>query len=178
VLTGFAVYFGVGGFKRRPDANAIVSKVQQLSELVTVRYSIEKVVGIREEKSPFGAESILLLVRGKVLAGLNLGELKPGDVSNVNRGIVKIRLPAPNIHDAYIDERYTRVWDRSITWWTPWVSPDPDLEHRARLQALDEIKAEAVEMGILGEAQRAGEADIRNVLNALGLKEVTFAHGD
>ncbi|MBV9443588.1 MAG: DUF4230 domain-containing protein [Acidobacteriaceae bacterium] len=165
-------------WRRTPDSPAIVSQVQRLSELVTVRYSIEKVVGMREEKSPVGEESILLLVRGRALAGIDLGALKPSDLTDLNDGSIRIRLPAPRIQTTYLDEEYTKVWDRSITWWTPWVTPDPDLEHKARMRALDEIRTEALEMGILAEAQRDAEADIRSLLNALGVKQVSFAYGD
>src|ERR1700735_4654391 len=63
------------------DSRAVVKEVRQLSELVTVRYSIEKVIGMKEEHSPVGTESILLLVQGKVLAGIDLTGLKPDDVT-------------------------------------------------------------------------------------------------
>jgi hypothetical protein len=143
---------------------------------VTVKYGIEKVVGMKEDKSPVGSESILLLVQGKVLAGVDLAELKPDDVI-VNRGVVNIRLGQPHIQEAFIDEKNTKVWDRSITWWTPWVSPDVDLEHKARLQAIEDIKKAALDMGILGEAKRNAEMDIRGVLRAFGIEKVEFGYG-
>lgn len=46
------------------------------------------------------------------------------------------------------------------------------------MQALQDIRAEALSMGILQEAERDAQADIRNVLQAAGLKQVTFTHGD
>lgn len=93
------------------------------------------------------------------------------------RGTVLIRLAAPHIQQVYLDEKYTKVWDRSVTWWTPWVTPDADLEHKARIQALDDVKAAALDMGILAEAQRNAEEDIRNILRAFGTETVAFTHG-
>ncbi len=165
-----------GGVETILDSAAVVKEVRPLNELVTVKYGIEKVVGMREEKTPIGAESILLLVQGKVLAGVDLSDLRPEDV-RVNQGVVNIRLMPPHIQEAFIDEKNTKVWDRSITWWTPWVSPDIDLEHKARLQALDDIKKAAVEMGILTEARKNAEADIGSVLRAFGFKRVEFSSG-
>jgi len=159
------------------DSAGVIKEVRQLNELVTVRYGIEKVVGMKEEKSPVGTESILLLVQGKVLAGVDLAELGPGDVTVVSRELVNVRLPQPRIQEAFLDEKYTKVWDRSITWWTPWVTPDVDLEHKARMQALEDIKKAALEMGILGEAKRNAEMDIRGVLGALGAGKVEFGYG-
>ena len=90
---------------------------------------------------------------------------------------MNIRLSPPRIQEAFLDEKNTKVWDRSITWWTPWVSPDIDLEHKARLQALEDIKKAALDMGILGKAKKNAEADIRAVLQVLGFRKVDFGYG-
>jgi hypothetical protein len=179
VLIAIAVYW----YETRPgraqvtlDSAAVIKEIRPLNELVTVKYGIEKVVGMKEEKSPVGTESILLLVQGKVLAGVDLADLQPADVV-VTGGVVHIRLPEPHIQETFVDEKNTKVWDRSITWWTPWVSPDVDLEHKARLQALDDIKKSALDMGILGEARKNAEADIRGVLQAVGVGKVEFGNG-
>jgi hypothetical protein len=178
VLLAIIVYQRVSrtGAAYSLDSPALVKEVRQLNELVTVKYGIEKVVGMKEQKSPLGTESILLLVQGKVLAGVNLADLQPGDVSMINRTAVNIRLPQPHIQEAFLDEKYTKVWDRSITWWTPWVSPDLDLEHKARLQALEDIRKAALDMGILADARRNAELDIRNILQAFGITKVDFAY--
>jgi len=158
------------------DSPGVVKEVRKLNELVTVRYGIEKVVGMKEDKSPVGSESILLLVEGRVLAGIDLSQLKPSDIHFVGRDDVQIRLPPAHIEDASLDEKHTKVWDRSVTWWTPWVTADIDLEHKARLRAIDEMKASAMEMNILGEARRNAEGDIRSLLEAFGMKSVEFSY--
>ena len=182
LVIGMACYFRyyapAGGFLHRDlDPASVVHEVQRLSDLVTVRYVIEKVVGLSEEKQPVGSESILLMVQGKVLAGVDLNEFNQYNVETLKGHDAVIRMPAPKIMEAFLDEKNTKVWDRSITWWTPWVSPDVDLEHKARLQALEDIKKAALEMGILGEARRNAEMDIRGVLQAAGVKKVDFASG-
>src|ERR1700744_5882548 len=142
LLIALIIYlrFGPGSTNVHLDSPAIVKEIRQLNELGTVRYSIEKVVGMKEQKSPLGAESILLLVQGRVLAGVDLSALTPNDVTIHGRAHSVIRLAQPNIEEAFLDEKNTKVWDRRITWWTPWVSPDADLEHKARLQAIDNIR--------------------------------------
>jgi hypothetical protein len=167
----------MGGARQTLDSPAVVKEIRQLNELVTVRYGIEKVVGMKEEKSPVGSESILLLVQGKVLAGVDLAQLTPADVTMFKGDAVRVHLSPPHIQEAFLDEKYTKVWDRSITWWTPWVTPDVDLEHKARMQALEDIKKAALDMGILGEAQRNAETDIRNILRAFGIEKVDFGYG-
>jgi hypothetical protein len=49
-----------------------------------------------------------------------------------------------------------------------------DLEHKARMEAIDDIKEAALEMGILGEARRNAETSIRVLLRAFGIEEAAF----
>jgi hypothetical protein len=86
---------------------------------------------------------------------------------------MQIALPSPKIVHIVIDEKETKVWDRRITWWTPWVPFNPDLERQARLAAKDAIERAATEMGILDQARRNAEAGIQSLLEAFGVKLVT-----
>ena len=179
LVIGMACYFRyyapAGGFLHRDlDPASVVHEVQRLSDLVTVRYVIEKVVGLSEEKQPVGSESILLMVQGKVLAGVDLNEFNQYNVETLKGHDAVIRMPAPKIMEAVLDEKNTKVWDRRITWWTPWVAPDLDLEHKARLQAIDDIRKTAVQMGILDDARRNAETAIKKFLGTFGIDAITF----
>ncbi len=160
--------------RRVVDAPAVVREIQELSELVTVRYSIQKVVGLEEDKVPFGSERILLMVQGDVLGGVDLSLLSTNDVQVAADGVVTARLPQPKVMHVYVDEKQTRVWDRSKTWWTPWEPYDPELEQKARLAALEAIQAAAVQMGILSNAQDNAENTVRKLLHAGGVESVRF----
>jgi hypothetical protein len=178
-LGGACVYLyyfeGRGAVVRRVvDAPAVVREIQELSELVTVKYSIQKVVGLEEEKVPFGSERVLLLVQGDVLGGVDLSSLSTDDVQVSAADVVTARLPQPKVMHVYLDEKQTRVWDRSKTWWTPWEPFDPELEQKARLAALEAIQAAAVEMGILSNAQDNAENTVRKLLRAGGVDSVRF----
>ncbi len=161
-------------FRSGVDTPAVVREVQQLNDLVTVRYLVEKVVALKEQKVPVGSESILLLVQAKVLAGVSLKDMTQYNVQMRGPHAVTIGLPEAHIVDAYINEKQTRVWNRSITWWTPWVAPDNDLEHKARLAAIDDVRKAAIEEGILSDATRNAQMSISNLLHALGVSDVKF----
>lgn len=158
------------------DAPAVVTRIQQLHNLVTVRYSIQRVVGLTEEKTPFGSESILLMVQGEAQAGIDLRQIKAQDLQ-MAYGAVYVTLPKAKLTDVYLDEKQTKIWDRSVTWWTPWVPFNPDLEHKARLQALDEVRASALQMGIIAQAQKNAEVAIKDLLGAMHL-DVKYKPGD
>jgi hypothetical protein len=144
-----------------------------LNELVSVKYTIQKVVGLEEKKVPLGSEKILLFVQAEVLAGVDLSLLAPSDVKSLPGQIIHVTLPAPKIVHVVIDDKQTKVWDRQITWWTPWVPFNIDLERQARLAARDEIEKTALEMGILDQARRNAEVSIKSLLETFGVKAVT-----
>jgi uncharacterized protein DUF4230 len=159
---------------RTLDAPAMVREIQGLSELVSVKYTVQKVVGLEEKKNPVGTEKMLLIVQAQVLAGVDLAALPPGAIKISAHNEIKLALPPPRIFHILIDDNQTKVWDRQITWWTPWVSPDPDLERQARLAANESVKQAALDMGILDQARRNAETVIRNLLQTLGAKSVTL----
>jgi len=175
LLLSFAGYFvyrhATGGAVVESvwSAPAVLTQIKQLNELVTVRYSIQRVVGLKEQHQPLGEESILLLVEGEVLAGIDLNGLGTNDCE-VNGRKVEVTLPHARILHVNLNEKNTKVWDRRITWWTPWIAPDVNLEHKARLQALDEMQAAALSMGVLDQAQRQAQTAIETLLRGLNLQ--------
>jgi len=158
---------------RTLDAAAVVHEIQSLNELVSVKYTVQKVVGLEEKKVPLGSEKLLLFVQAEVLAGIDLSGLAAGDVKLLPGKRVQIALPPPRIVHIVIDDQATKVWDRQITWWTPWVPFNPDLERQARLAAREAIEQGAIEMGILDQARRNAETGIRSLLETVGVKTVT-----
>jgi hypothetical protein len=175
LLTGIflGVRFKAGLGPLSSDRAAVVTQVKQLNQLVTVRYSIQRVVGVTEPKNPFGAESILLMVQGEALAGVDLASMTPRDIVYSGPRSVKVSLSPAKLFNTFLDEKQTKVWDRHITWWTPWVPYDPTLEHRARLSAVNEVRDAALAMGILNQAQSNAESVIKDFLRALNL-DATF----
>jgi hypothetical protein len=160
--------------ERRPqfDPNAVLMRVQQLNQLATVKYTIQKIVGLKDDKFPVGSESILLIMQANVEGGIDLSSMHNGDVSVQPDGGVIVRLPEPRILNISIDEKETKVWDRQKTWWTPWIPYSLDLEQRARLAGLETVKKTALDMGILDQAERNAETSIRGLLGLAGVKSV------
>ena len=87
-------------------------------------------------------------------------------------GTVVVRLPPPQVLNVAIDEKNTKVWDRSKTWWAPWIPYSLDLEQRARLEGIEAVRQAALENGILAQAQRNAETSIRGLLTLAGVKSV------
>jgi hypothetical protein len=176
VACAYLYYFGRREtvVRRVVDAPAVLKEIQRLSELVTVGYSIQKVIGLEEEKVPFGSEKVLLMVQATVLGGVDLSMLNTQHCIVAADNSVTLLLPPPKVLHVFVNEKETRVWDRSKTWWTPWVPFNPDLDQKARLAALEAVQAAALEMGILSNAQETAETTIREFLQATGVESVRF----
>lgn len=178
-LAGTALYYrfkaGTGDVRRTADPPAVVREIQRLSELVTVKYNVQKVIGLEEDKVPFGSEKIMLMVQATVLGGVDLSAVTTQQCVVAADNSVTVTLPAPKVLHVFVNEKDTKVWDRSKTWWTPWVALNPELDQKARLAALEAVQAAAIEMGILSNAQHNAETTIRQFLRPLGVETVTFA---
>lgn len=158
-----------------PDPPAVLAQVRRLNQLATAQYTIQKVIGLTEEASPVGSESILLIVQVNVQAGIDLEEMSVNDITVRPDKTTVVRLPPAHILGVYLDENQTKVWDRQKTWWTPWVPYSRDLEHRARLAGLDAARQNALELGILQQATKNAEASIRGLLTLAGIRSVAFS---
>jgi hypothetical protein len=181
VLTFVAIAFTIWLLRpeywRRPDAPAVLARVQRLNQLATVKYTIQQVIGLTEQKDPVGSESILLILQASVESGIDLAGMHPDDVTIRRDGTVVLRLPPAKILNVTVDEKATKVWDRAKTWWTPWVPYSLTLEQKARLQGVEAAKLAALEMGILAQAERNAETSIRELLTLVGLKSVLIVPG-
>ena len=176
ILVGVAAFFAFrrGAQKPELDTRSVVTQVRQLNQLATVRYTVQKVIGIREPKDPIGEESILLVMQARVEGGIDLAGLREEDVFRRPDGALVVRLPAAKILNVAVDEKETKVWDRAKTWWTPWIPYSNDLEQRARLAGLESVKQSALDMGILKDAERNAESSIRGLLGLAGVQTVVI----
>jgi hypothetical protein len=158
-----------GGGLRFWNTTSVVHEVQSLSDLVTVKYVLDKVV-VLEDVKWYGENRVLLLAHGVVKAGLDLKRLKPEDVSISGKKIC-LRLPPTQITDAYLDDRASQVIDHTTGLLRTF---DKDLEQAARQNAVDDIARAARKDGILDEADKRGRTELENFFKRAGFEQVEF----
>src|SRR3989441_10283983 len=156
---------------RIQNTATMLKRVQTLSELVTVKYVLEKVV-ILEDIKWYGENRVLLVAHGIVKAGVDLQELKPEDVRVEDKKIV-LKSPRARITDVYLDDQKTRVVDRSTGLLRAF---DKDLEQNARRQAVDELRIAARANRIYEDAEERARLQLANLFHLLGY-EVEFSKG-
>ena len=156
----------------------VVEKIRQLSRLETVEYSLDKIVE-GERQSAYlpdflAGEKLLLVAHGEVIAGIDLGQMKAGDVV-VNGDAVHVRLPAAQILTTRIDNGRTRVYSRTTGLL---VASDPNLESQVRLTAEQQIAQAALDDGILDKARQNARTSVTALLYGLGFRTVDVSEAE
>jgi hypothetical protein len=159
----------------------VIQQIQSLSELVTVKYVMQKVVIITNESTSilgqlpnqfkipgFAEDRIMLLAHGVVKAGVDLGRVTYADV-DVSDQKISLRLPASIVTDAYLDENQTQILDRQTGVFRQF---EKTLEQQARQEARNEMNRAARQSGIEREANERAKELLTKLLKTLGYKEV------
>jgi hypothetical protein len=146
----------------------LVQQIQGLSELVTVKYVLEKLV-VLEDTRWYGDNRVLLVAQGVVKAGIDLRKIEPSDL-DLDHNTVQITLPPVAITDVYLDEQNTRVLEHSTGLLRAF---NKNLEAEARRQAVDELRRAARQGGIYQDAQLQAQQQLTNLFGRLNL-EVRF----
>lgn len=185
-ILGFGIFLGTFFHRAAPppppqivNTATVLKQVQTLSELVTVKYVLEKVVILEDPTRvlgvsiPGGENRVWLLAHGIVKAGINFKDIRPDDIQ-IQQKKITVRMPAAVMTDAYLDDRRTQVLDRSTGVLRTF---DKDLEQNARQQARGEILKAARELGILKEAQERAQMQLTDLFHRLGFDQVEFQSG-
>ena len=156
-----------------PTGPVGLEQVQRLQRLETCRYNGQVIVrGDTKGMLPtwLAGDRLLFVGRGEVVAGVDLGRLRPEDLA-VERDSVAVRLPSPEILHSRLDNRGSEVFERRSGIFT---GPDRTLEGRVRVEAEDRIRQAALESGVLATAATNAQDTLRSHLQMLGFREVRF----
>ncbi len=156
-----------------PDPVTYINEVRALARLETIQYSIEKVITGETGGGTFQAlfgDKILFVGHGTVIAGIDMEKLQPEHMRFEN-GVLTVRLPPTEIFIATLDNEKSYVYDRETG---ILAKPDVNLETLVRQRAEEEIRAAAIEDGILEQAQVNAEAYLFKFFAALGYPNTIF----
>jgi hypothetical protein len=184
LILGLGVWLGsiwpkVMGFRSATpvyNTATLLREVQTLSELVTVKYVVEKVVVLEDPPKSLlgqmfaGENRVLLVAHGVVKAGIDLGTLKPADV-RVQQQKISITLPPARITDVYLDDNQTQVVERQTGLLR---RVDKDLEQNARRMAVDDLGRAARRSGILDDASQRARLQLTGLFKQMGFAQVDF----
>jgi hypothetical protein len=153
---------------------AVVEKIQRLSRLETVVYSLDTVVEGQKSNPVIPdilvGDKLLLVVHGQSIAGIDLAQLKPEDVKIDSAAqSIHVTLPASQLFVTTLDNQRTRVYTRSTGLL---VQADQNLETDTRAKAQQQLQAAALSDGILDAARKNARATVTALLYSLGFQKV------
>jgi hypothetical protein len=156
-----------------PNPVTIISGVRDLARLETIQYTVEKVITAESGQGPLGflfGDRLIFIAHGVVIAGIDMEKLQPEDL-RVENGVLYVRLPAPEVFVATLDNDKSYVYNRDTGVLT---QGDINLEATARQAAEAAIRDAALQDGILDQARQNGESFLYNLFRDLGFSEVIF----
>jgi len=158
----------------RPTPDVLVA-VQDLARLESASFHMERVIDLSDKQSQlFGLvqteDAILLVAVANVSAGVDLQKLTQNDVSaDPASKTAKIRLPAPEVFHAELDNSKTYVHTRRTG---TLAKRQEDLETRARQEAERTLVTAAVQAGLLTRASEDARRAVEGVVRALGYEHI------
>ena len=149
----------------------VLKQVQTLSQLVTVKYVMEKVVVV-EDVRWYGESRVLLVAHGIVKAGIDLGGIRDEDVTITGQRI-SVTLPPAALSDVYLDDSKTQVIEHKTG---VLMAFDKDLQQGARVRAVEDIRRAARQAGIIEDAADRARLQLQSLFLQLGFTEVEFKY--
>lgn len=162
----------------RPNTITIVREINNLAQLQTASYQLEKIVTARQGRDfPFGLleESLIFVAVGEVTAGVDLAKLTQADIRATTFQTVTVRLPEAEVFVATLNNQESYIADRDTGLL---VGADPQLETQVRQQAEQVILEAALEAGILETAEENAETVLTGLFRSLGFQAVIFVDGE
>jgi hypothetical protein len=154
---------------------AVLVAVRDLARLETAEVHVEKVIDLTDQQSRlFGlvdaTDAILLVAVGHATLGVDLSKLTDADVGmNADGKVAHLRLPAPELLQAGLDEQATYVYTRSTS---VLARRNEQLETQARREAVEQIKKVALAPDMIVRAKAQAERQLRALVTQLGAERV------
>ena len=179
-----AIGLGVASWTPPPASTSVVTvhstpnvliAVRELARLETAEVHVEKVIDLTDTQSHmFGlvqaTDAILLVAVGQATLGVDLAKLSETDVSmDPTSKTARLRLPAPEVFQAGLDENATYVYTRTTSLL---AKRNEQLEGNARREAVAAIRKAADTEEMKAKAKAQAEKQITSLVRQLGAERV------
>lgn len=155
------------------STKTVISKLNSISKLETAEMTIVKIMEAKKDlvdifpsisfdnliQDALFQDKMIFELEWKVVAGVNLENIKTGDIRTNIDGSVTIELPAAEILHIIIDEN-SQPYDRRIGILT---KGNVEMETKIRNKAKEDMKIEAQEAGILEVAKKNAQENLKQL---------------
>lgn len=162
-------------------SDTVIEQLVGLGKLETAAMRLEKVIDVTDtQKHLFGlveAEDTLLYVaKGEVVLGVDLGKVRPGDLTfDARTKTASLLLPEPEVFATRLEELGSHVHARRTGLF---AEKNLALEGVARKRALAAFEEAAADPKARELARTRAEAELRRLAKAFGATDVTVTFRD
>ncbi len=158
-----------------PVTITAIRDLAQLTTVETVQYTIVEKGTDAGWLSWARGDSLRMFAVARIGAGVDLSRLTVRDVSVDDAGVVEITVPVAGIQYVEPDLDATQVLERDLGLFT---SGDPGLESDVRRLADEVLVENAIEAGILAEAEGNAQRVLTDFLLSVGYTDVVVEFTD
>ncbi|HUS02612.1 MAG TPA: DUF4230 domain-containing protein, partial [Chitinophagaceae bacterium] len=152
------------------DTPILIKDIRSLGQVITATFYDEVVVDsvIKHQfpQLPLTDDHLVIIARGKVLAGIDLKDLADSSVT-VTKDTVLMQLPPTKIIDVIINPGDYETFEETGKWSQESVTD-------VKLKAKDKITANAFNKNIIEKANSKAKAVLEDFFHAAGFKVVLF----
>ncbi|MDQ6755731.1 MAG: DUF4230 domain-containing protein [Bacteroidota bacterium] len=153
------------------DTPVLIKDIRSLGQIITATFYDEVVVDSTLKHTfpqlPLTNDHLVIIARGKVLAGIDLKLLTDKNVK-VLKDTVLMQLPSTKILDVIINPGDYETFEENGNWTQEAVT---ELKIKARIK----LKADAFDKKIIESAETKAKSVLEDFLKAVGFKVVLFS---
>lgn len=145
----------------------VIEETKKISEFTATHFFEDMV--IKKERVDSGRiinthDELVIIAHGKVRAGVNLANIKEGDIS-AHGDTISLKLPQAEIFDVIVNPSNYEIFVEDGKWQHEEVT-------EALVNAKKQIEADALESGILENARKSSISKLTELYKALGFNTV------
>lgn len=155
----------------RYDSTSVLNRIVYIQDLALVKYNYTGVIGFKDNMKilninvPLTDKFFLLKYNGFIKAGVDFSQIKV----DVNEKNVHVSIPKSKIMDTVIDENSVQVYNESDNAFNPIKIAD---YNKAILQEKNTMTRDALNQGILKEANEQADFVLRSLLKEMGFEHI------
>lgn len=168
------IKLGLFHTKEEITANGVLEKIRPLSELNTVEMQFNEIIDYKDTKYfhdfeiPFTHKSFIFTAKARVKAGMNLMALTEDSI-RINGTEIHLTLPAPVITSKEILEY--KAYDEQDGLFNEITTEDT---LKALSQFEESLEKQAIDSGILEQAQKNAKDSLTGLLKSLGFETISI----
>ncbi|WP_110519520.1 DUF4230 domain-containing protein [Herpetosiphon llansteffanensis] len=164
------------------NGTTVIEAIRRQAKLSTMNMYLSKNIDIEKEKGFLGlcTEKVTYFASFNIQAGIDLQQIKEDKLQvendgNLDSAVVEIQLPDPEILSVELDTQNSRILEQDGPVFVPGCSHDmANMTLEAQQMLKESVTKDALEKGILSQAQQQASEELGRLLTDVGYTNITI----